>query len=122
MLPSMGALRLPTEVAELLSAVGGLRERTSRPALSSHSIRVGSVSSTVLSHCNVIRRRWAVMMCVVTIAGSSRFSSASIRGVGGGGVNRSVFADSDDDRGRFPVGDPHRSDTIGHEFDDWFLV
>jgi len=36
---------LPTEVTELLAAVGGLIARTSPPALSSHSIFVGSVST-----------------------------------------------------------------------------
>lgn len=40
-LPSMGASRPPTEVAEMLSAVGGLRARTSPPVLSSHSMLVG---------------------------------------------------------------------------------
>lgn len=99
----MGASRLPTEVEELLSGIGGLSARIGRPVLSSHSIRVGSVSCTVSSHCNTMRRRWAlgrwaVVGYIVTIAGScrfspsSRFSSASTRGVGGGGVNRKAFS------------------------------
>jgi len=57
--PSMGARRLPTEVTEVLAAVGGLMARTSPPVLSSHSIFAGSVSCTASSHCNVTRRRWA---------------------------------------------------------------